>query len=710
MKSLFFLLSGALCFTTLGCAHDEVLKLKESSVPQTETAPQTASISTVTEEAVILSQEPTMIDGSALDRSTSPCTDFYQFACGGWLAKTELPADQSRWTRSFSVLDEENLKSLRGILENYSQGKAASPSSPYAEKLGSFYRACMDEASAETLSVETLHRELAAIEKLRSKKELAKLIAHLHSSGAQAFFGFASTRDYKDSSQMIAVLDRAELGLPDREYYLSNEERMKQIRLEYHAYLKKLFELSASFFSGHTDENAAAVIRFETQLAEASLPLVERREPAKIYHFMDLKALMNSASSFAWKQYFEETKAPKFLKLNVAEPRFFTEFAKAFKGSSLEVLKTYLASTLLRSTSTHLGKKFVEASFHFNGQVLSGQKEDAPRWKRCVRSASYRLSEALGQAYVKLAFSSEAKTQSLQILKEIQTAFEANLSSLDWMDSVTKAQAIKKLQAIVNKIGYPDKWKTYDGLALDPKNDLENTFKISSFETARELAKIGKPVDRSEWEMPPQMVNAYYEPTLNEIVFPAAILQPPFFSVRAPLAANFGAIGMVIGHELTHGFDDEGSQFDEKGNLSNWWSDQTSQVFAKRTECLANQYDQYTVSGGIHLNGRLTLGENIADLGGMKLAYHALQASKASRGSGQKILGFTEEQQLFISHAQAWCTKIAPEEEQLRAKKDPHSPARYRVNGVLVNIPKFAEAFSCKEGSPMAPRDRCQVW
>lgn len=645
---------------------------------------------------------PTKVDLAALDRNTDPCDDFYQFACGGWLDATEIPADQPAWSRGFSELRERNQALLRRILEEAAAGEL---DSPFAQKMGDFYAACMDEG--QQASLETLHQELAAIDGLDDRERLATTVAELHRKGANAFFWFGSSQDYRDTTQVIGRADQGGLGLPDRDYYLREDEKSRELLANYRAHVARMFELAGAS-AEEAKANADVVLAIETELAAASLPRVERRDPYKVYHRLDRTGLAALAPAFDFDTYFATLGQPDLQPINVAVPGFFERLDQVLQRPASE-LQTYLRWHVIHANASTLPEAFVMADFDFRSKNLTGQETILPRWKRCVSATDGALGEALARPYIDLTFGSEGKEMALELIRDVEAAFASNLDGIDWMDDATRVEARQKLEALRNKIGYPEQWRDYTALEVDRSSWMRNRMHAAAFDTARDLEKIGQPVDPHEWFMSPPTVNAYYSPLRNEMVFPAGILQPPFFSAEATEAANFGGIGMVMGHEITHGFDDRGRQFDAEGNLREWWTPEVSEAYRQRAQCVVDQYAAYEVEG-LNLDGRLTLGENIADIGGLKLAWIALQAEQERRGEGPEVEGFTEDQQLFLSYAQSWCTRRRPAYARMLVTVDPHSPPEYRVNGAIVNQPGFAEAFACEPGSPMVPLERCEVW
>ena len=651
---------------------------------------------------------PGFLDEAVLDRSIDPCQDFFQFACGGWLAKTDIPADKSRYGRSFDVITDQNDAILKDILDGYAAGKT-DPASPYAKKLGDFYASCMDEQALESGSWPALYQNLLLVEEIQNAEQLASGIGKLHLSGSDALFSFSGQQDYKDASLMAATVDIGGLGLPERAYYLSQDGNMPALRAQYLAHITKMLVM-AGYGQDDAAEQANTVMKFETALAEKTLPNDEARDPNKVYHPVGLDGLKTSAPSFVWDTYFKTIGVQNFDKLNVTQPDFFVRLNLLVSLSNLMDLRTYLRWHVIHNMAPYLAKSFRDENFAFYSQTLLGQKEPYPRWKTCLYATQGAMGEALGEVFVAKTFGADGKARAQQIITSIRQAFGDNLADVSWMDDGTRKAAAQKLQQVTPKIGFPDSPKDYSGLDVDRRTFVQNALNGATLSIRTALATIGKPVDRTHWDMDPQTVNAYYNPSMNEIVFPAGILQSPFYNANAPLPVNYGAIGMVMGHELTHGFDDQGRLFDGTGNMVDWWSPTVAASFVTKTQCIVDQFSQYTVADGVHINGKLTLGENIADLGGMKLSHKAYETVKATMPSSAPLLGFNDDQQFFVSYAQSWCSKARPEAEKARAATDPHSPPKYRVNGVLVNIPEFAQVFGCKAGTPMAPVNHCSLW
>ena len=644
------------------------------------------------------------LDGTAIDRNTDPCVDFDKFACGSWMKRTEIPGDESAWVRSFSEIDKRNETDLRKILEESASGAR---SGAVAKQLGDYYGACMDESAVEAAGRRPIESWFAKAHKVRDPKSLATLLGELHKHQIWALFDVSAAQDYKDATKMIGYLDQNGLGLPDRDYYTRDDDTSKQLRAKYQEHVRRTMKL-AGMTDAKAKRAAADVMAIETALAKESKTNVERRDPKGLYNKIDRSGLAEHAPDFPWDTYFAALGFPAIHEINVTSIPFFDGLNALVKSTRPEALRNYLQWHIVRASSSALAKAFVDERFTMQS-ALEGQTEQRPRWKRCVAATDAAMGELLAQAFVDLRFAGDSKAAAVSMVKAIGKAFEAEVAGLDWMDAGTKQRSLDKLHQMAYLIGYPDVWKSYD-FPIDRKSYAANVLAARAFETARDLAKIGKPVDRSEWQMSPPTVNAYYDPQFNHMVFPAGILQPPFYSKDAAIAVNLGGIGMVMGHELTHGFDDEGSQFDGDGNLKNWWAPAVNARFKTKTTCVAEQYDRFEPLPGLHVNGQLTLGENIADLGGVKLAFSAYRALR--RGSADTIVadGFSEDQQFFLAHAQAWCGNVREEYLRKLVQTNPHSPFQYRVNGPLSNLNEFGEAFHCAVGAPMRPAKTCAVW
>ena len=648
------------------------------------------------------------LDVSAMDRSVDPCVDLYHYSCGGWQKNNPIPPDQTSWS-VYGKLYEDNLNFLRTILEQAASASATRDA--VTQKIGDFYAACMDEAGIEKRGISPLQPDLDAIAGLKSARELAPLIARLQLMyGRSILFSSGSMQDPDNSEQEIAMVDQGGLGLPDRDYYLKEDAKSKEIRDRYVQHVQRVFELAGES-ADKAKSDAATVMQFETDLAKASLTRVERRNPYNLKHKMKLPELEQLAPHFQWAAYYRESAYPGFEVLNVQTPAFFKEVNALMTSDPIATWKTYLRFHVVNSASPYLSSAFVQENFDFYRKYLRGAKEMQPRWKRCVAWTDDELGEALGQAYVKQVFSPELKASTLDMVQRIESAMEARINDLDWMSPETKRQALTKLHGIRNKIGYPDKWRDYSSVNIERDDFTGDVARADQFESRREINKIGKPVDHSEWGMTPPTVNAYYDPQMNDINFPAGVLQPPLYDAKMDDAPNYGNTGGTIGHELTHGFDDEGSQYDAQGNLRNWWTADDRKKFDARTKCVEDQYAQYVVVDDVHINSALTLGEDVADLGGEILGYIAWKDATKDK-TLQSIDGLTPDQRFFVGFAQWACANERPEEMRLRAATDPHSPPQYRINGVVVNIPEFSQAFSCKQGQPMTkPADKvCKVW
>ena len=643
-----------------------------------------------------------------IDKAADPCTDFYQYACGNWLKTAEIPGDQPEWA-SFVELYERNLTTLRGILEKAAANTAGR--NPIEQKIGDFYSACVDEKTVDARGVAPLKAELDRIAAVRDRQGLMDAIANVQLIGPNPLFNFYTASDLHNADLVIVHIDQGGLTLPDRDYYLKDDARMKEMRQHLVDYATAMFQLV-----GQTPERAGksaqTVLRIETALAKASMDRTARRDPKNRDHKMTREQLVSLAPGFQFNRYFADMGTPAFTDLNVANPDFFKQVNAVLDSEPVDAWKTYVSWQMMDWSAPWLSKPFVDTNFKMQ-QALTGQDTIQDRWKRCVYRTDQSLGEALGQRYVELTFGAEGKQRMLKMVDALEKSLDQDIRSLSWMGEDTKKQAKIKLEAIRNKIGYPEKWRDYSSVVVSRDDLLGNVVRATEFESHRQIAKVGKPLDRLEWGMTPPTVNAYYSGSYNEVVFPAGILQPPFFDKAMDDGVNFGAIGAVIGHELTHGFDDQGRKFDPAGNLRDWWTEQDGKEFEKRAGCIADEYSGFTAVDDLKLNGKLTLGENTADNGGARIAYMALQSLLAQDKSGKasaRIDGYTPQQRFFLGFARVWCEKRRPEFARMLVNVDPHSPGRFRTNGVVQNMPEFQQAWGCKSGQPMARADACRGW
>jgi putative endopeptidase len=646
------------------------------------------------------------IDLAALDRTVNACQDFYQFACGGWLKANSIPPSEPSWSR-FNELAERNRQTLRSILE--ADAQPGTDRTPVQTKIGDYYAACMDEPAINQKGLAPLKPILDQIEGIADKRQLPALLADLHQRGIGAFFGVTSEQDFENASMVIAFAAQGGLGLPNRDYYLKDDAKSVEQRIEYVAHVANMLRLMGTPATDVVND-AATVMRIETELAKASLGPVQLRNPQNLNHKTTRAALASLTPNLNWDTYLNGVGIPHVSAVNVITPDFFKALDALISSTSLDDLKTYMRWHTVHGTASMLPTPFVDENFAFYGKVLSGSKELRPRWKRCVEAVDSDLGEALGQEYVERTFGKEGKERALTMVNAIEASLAQDIRTLPWMTDTTKQQALVKLKAIRNKIGYPDVWRDYSALRVDRSDALGNSLRANAFELHRQLAKVDKPVQRGEWGMTPPTVNAYYHPLLNEINFPAGILQPPFYNKAADDASNFGGIGSVIGHELTHGFDDSGRQFAANGDLKDWWTPQDAKEFVKRAGCIVDQYGSYNVTGDVKVNGKLTLGENTADNGGVRVAYMALMQVLSDAARAKPTDGFTPEQRFFIGWGQIWCENATPEFQRLKALTNPHSENKYRVIGVVSNMPEFAKAFGCKAGDAMVRDPVCRVW
>ena len=647
------------------------------------------------------------LDTSALDTTANPCEDFYQYTCGGWIKNNPIPADQARWS-VYGKLYQDNQRFLWGILETLSHKENGNTANQ--QKIGDYFAACMDEAAVETRGATPMQPVLDEIAAMRSKADLPAVLAKLHLSIADngLYFGFGSDQDFSNSSNVIAFATGGGLSLPDRDYYTKLDTKSKDLRAKYLAHVARMFALMGEA-SALAQQHAGIVLRTETTLARATLSVVDKRDPYKLFHKMDLIQLQALTPGFDWGVYLKAVGLADVSALNVTEPKFHRAMARHWKNSSLDDIKVYLRWHVAHAQASSLSSDFVTENFNYFSKTLRGTPLQQPRWKRCVALVDAQLGEALGQEFVDRAFGPELKNKTLVMTEQIEQAMRDELEHLDWMSPATKVKAIDKLKAIVNKIGYPDRWRDYSSVAIARDDFYGNVTRAMQFEVHRQLGKIGKPLDRGEWGMTPPTVNAYYSAQMNDINFPAGVLQPPLFDPKMDDAPGYGNTGGTIGHELIHGFDDEGRQFDAQGNLKNWWMPQDATKFQSRAQCIVEQYAKYTVVDKIKINSKLTLGEDMADLGGMVLAWTAWKV-QTTVVKPESRDGFTPEQRFFIGFAQWACENNRPEDLRVQAATDPHSPGKYRVNGVVVNLPEFGKAFACKPGAAMTSAKPCKVW
>jgi endothelin-converting enzyme/putative endopeptidase len=647
------------------------------------------------------------VDIVEVDKSIDPCVDFYEYACGNWMKKNPIPGDHASWG-SFDSVYERNLAVLHDILEKASANDPQR--SPVVQKIGDFYAACMDETAVNKAGYKPLNPELERIAAVKDKTQMIEVMAHEELVGPNPLFGFGASPDLHDADMTVANIDQSGLSLPDRDYYLKTDAPTLEIRKAFVEHMQKMFVLLGQP-QEQASRNADTVLKIEAALAQAAMDRTLRRDPAKLDHKMKVAQIQASAPNFHLDRYFAASGAPRFEELNVVNPDYFKQVNAVIDSTALEDWKVYMTWQMLNNAAQWLSDDFVQEDFKFR-QAITGQKELPVRWKRCVNAVDNNLGEALGQPYVDATFGAQGKERMLKMVDALEKSLNQDIGELPWMTPETKKQALIKLAAIRNKIGYPDKWRDYSKLQVERGDLLGNVLRAGEFESNRQLEKIGKPVDKMEWGMTPPTVNAYYNGSNNEIVFPAGILQSPFFDNSMDDPVNLGGIGLVIGHELTHGFDDEGRKFDAKGNLRDWWTEEDAKAFEQRAACIDKEYSGFVSIDDLHLNGKLTLGENTADNGGARIALMALHdlMSQAKQSPSDKVDGYTPEQRYFLGFARVWCENNTPEVLRLGVRTDPHSPGRWRVNGVVQNMPEFRQAFGCKAGQPMAPANACRVW
>jgi endothelin-converting enzyme/putative endopeptidase len=655
--------------------------------------------------ATAMAQQYPGFDIGSINKAVDPCTDFYKFSCGGWMAANPLPGDQARFGR-FDQLQDRNRVILQNVLE---QNSAAKPSRTATEKkIGDYYFACMDQKTIDSRGITPLKPQMDRIAGLSNRNQLTELVSYLYRAGVPAFFNFGSEQDAKDSTKVIAGLDQGGISLPDRDYYLKTDQKSVDLRKQYEAHVEKMFELLGST-PADAAKKAAAVLSIETALAEGSFDRVTRRDPEKVYHKMTVKELTALAPDFDWAKFFKAVGAPPINSLDVSVPPFEKAMEGVIMSKSLDDIKAYLDWRMVHAGVQFLPENIQQESFNFFNKTLNGQKEMRARWKRCVDLTDSQLPDALGRVFIEKTLGEEGKQRTHQMVAEIEKAMEKDIAAVDWMSDATKQQAVVKLHAITNKIGNKEHWLDYSSIQISRNDAYGNSTHADLFELNRQLGKIGKPVDKTDWAMSQPTVNAYYDPQENDINFPAGILQPPFYDNKLDDAVNYGAIGAVVGHELTHGFDDQGRQYDAQGNLRDWWTEADGKAFDQRASCVVDQYSSFIAVDDLHVNGKLTLGENTADNGGMRLAYMALMDSYNGKTPAPKD-GYTADQRFFLGWAQVWCQNQTDEIARVRVQTDPHSPPPVRVNAVVQNMPEFRKAFGCKEGQPMAPAKMCRVW
>jgi len=656
------------------------------------------------------SQLPCGLDKRFLDTSADPCVNFAKYACGNFPKLYPIPADRSAFGTGALVF-EHTETALHALLENVEADRPAR--TPNERLIGDYYATCMDKDAIQAAGLKPLQGEFDRIAAIKSKSDLTGLLAHDQLINVNAFFSYGEQQDFKDARKQIAVVDQGGLGLPERDYYLRSGEAAEKTRQEYVQHITNMLKLL-----GEADTAAASdakkIMELETALANVSMDITSQRDPKNVYHPMTVAELAGLTPGIGWTKFFEDTGAPAVSELNVANPDFFKGLNALIESTDLETIKTYLRWQLIHSTPGEvLPTDLDKEQFNFFGHTLRGQPQQRDRWKRCVAATDGAVGEALGEVYVKSYFSAESKQRTVQMVHDIEDAMDKEIGTLTWMSPATKVKAREKLHMVADKIGYPDHWRDYSSLKIVRGDALGNVVRAAEFENHRQLTKIGKPVDRGEWGMTPPTVDAYYNPSMNDINFPAGILQSPFFDPGATDAENYGHVGGVVGHELTHGFDDEGRKFDGSGNLSDWWTAEDAKKFDTMTDCEVKEYGGFTAVADVKINGKLTLGENTADNGGLRLAFLALLADAKRKGidmNAKDESGFTPAQQFFLAHGQNWCGSTRPEQLRLQVQTDPHSPREFRINGVVQNMPEFGQAFGCKAGQPMMPANACHVW
>jgi predicted metalloendopeptidase len=700
MRALFFAL-----LVPAACSSGTKAPVAPAPAPTPLPAPDRPEPAPAPAAAPTMTLAQTGIVPDWLDRSADPCTDFFEYACGGFVKTAEIPPDRSSWG-AIQIVTKDSEDFLHDVLEGASKAPAGDP---VADKIGTFYASCMDEADIEKAGIAPIQPMLDEIAKVKDAKSAAAAVIALHAEGFSPFFQIGPQQDFADATQVIAALDQAGLGLPDRKYYLESKGTLPETRKAYREHMVRMFTLLGD---KHAPAAADAAYKIEEKLAKLQQDDVVRRDPHAVYHRVDRDGLIKKvATSFPWADYLDKLGLGSVQAITVNDPAYYTQVSKMIAHEPVDALRDYLRWSVIREAANDLGKAWVDEAFTMEKR-LHGVKELPPRWRRCVHRVDRDLGELLGQSYVKARFGGDSKPRAAELAKQVLGAMAIELDHLPWMDAPTRAAAEDKLTAMAYLVGYPDKWRKYE-FEISRTDYAGNVRAADKWELARQLAKIGKPVDRFDWQMTPPTVNAYYDPTLNEIVLPAGQLQAPFFGATFHPAVNFGDTGGgTIGHEMTHGFDDEGSQFDAKGNLRDWWSKSTKDKFAEATKCIVDQYAQYEAVPGVHLDGKLTAGENIADNGGVKLAYEAYKAwrTQQKQPPPREVDGFSDDQLYYLAYAQSWCEKVTPENLETMAHSNPHSPPKWRVDGVIVNQPGFAPAFKCAAGTPMNPGKQCNVW
>ena len=649
------------------------------------------------------------LDKRFIDTTADPCQDFFKYACGNFPKLYPIPNDRSAYGTG-AILFEYNEAVLHSMLEKAAAGGAER--TPNEQKIGDAYASCLNVDAINQAGLKPLQPELDRIAALKSKDELPELLADFQLIGANAFLSFGEQQDFKDARKQIAVADQGGLGLPERDYYFRTGEAPEKTRAQYVQHITNMLRLMGEP-EAKAASDAQAIMQLETALAKVSMDVTSQRDPKNVYHLMPVSELSTLAPNLAWNRFLAASGAPAITELNIANPEFFKGLNAVLASTSLDTIKTYLRWQLINSVPSYaLPKAFDDEHFDFYGRKLRGQPEQRARWKRCVQATDAGLGEAIGQVYVAQEFSPANKQATLQMVEDIEAAMNQDIDTLDWMSAATKVRAKEKLHAVADKIGYPDHWRDYSKLTIVREDALGNAMRATQFESRRQLSKIGKPVDRGEWLISPATVDAYYNPSMNDINFPAGILQPPFYDSRATDAENYGHVGGIVGHELTHGFDDEGRQFDANGNLEDWWTAEDGKKFDQKADCEVKEYGNFVAVDDVKVNGKLTLGENTADNGGLRLAYLAFLADAKRKGIdlSAKQDGYTPAQQFFLGHGQNWCGSTRPEQLRLQVQTDPHSPRTFRVNGVVQNMPEFGQAFGCKLGQPMMPTNACRVW